>query len=511
MFATFSYALSEADDELELILFRVANFFVRWVDECPMDFFYENNLLPSFMDWWSCVAPQYNPGEDVQAQISHCMKMLEKGRREVVRFEVEQRVIKGKIEHYLIEVVPLALGQQRTIGNMESLLKIDPKELAQEIFVKDYHLLARIPQREFLFQRWTSSDKMENAPNIVFAMQQLNAVSHWFASQVLKATKPQEQCSCIMRIIDVASFSLELGDFHSLINIISTLNTAAMSKLKNAWTLVPQSYLNRWEDMSVLMNPLGNWKMYRDSISIRNNGFIPFLGVVLNDMLMIDQGNATFLPDGNVNISKLDLIANTMEQFNKFKSTPCTLTTRPELKFIHQLKDTTNDDELYRLAQLRVLSQNCASKKSCIVKARIIFDVDTIIQLSPNAEGKVLFLTLQQESMVKRGKKSSTDKKESTRALCVEQTACWSSVLSQEGSTTAQLELDVTLTQDTKTLEFKRKDVILTLRKQMPGKSPGIAKATLNLAEFADHQTDVRKTIAMQSKSSIPPLMDVRY
>ena len=512
----FSFVLSDAKDkdEKEDTLFKIASFFVTWIDECPLDFFYEDKLLQNFIDWWSCIETQYRPSEPVLIQIRHCMKELEQHRIHLIRYEVEQRKMDGKQHDYLVEVIDILSPRGNLSSNdldisySDDIMKIDPKDLALELFIKHFECLSRIPSREFLFQRWTLSKKMQEAPNIVFALQELNTIAHWFSLQIVNRTKANEQCSVIMRIIDVATTSALLRDYHSLMNIVSTLNTAAISKLKNAWALVPESYKTKWEEISVLLNPLSNWKSYRKLISETTECYIPFLGIILSDMLMIDQGNETFTEDNLVNTSKFDLMADTLVKFQSFKKQDIShIKSNPSLQFLHTLKDKTTDNELYRLAQLRVLSQECANKKNCIIKAEFILDIDNIIQLSPKNNGNVVFLTWKISDSQNRRKKGQ--KMETSRALCIEQTACWSSVFSEDRTSSAQINIKVTLNQDAKTLQFKRKEITLTLRQQAGNKSPGIAKVTLNLAEFAEHNTNCRKTIAMQSKSSVSPLMDV--
>lgn len=480
-----------------------------------MDFFYEDNLLQQFLDWISNIVDEYNTAEktEINKNIQHCLLAIEKERNNFITFQVEQRRVKNSYEDYLVRN-----NNDKRHSDIDwkkvNILDFNAKELAEELFIKHYELLSNVPSREFLFQRWTKSHKLKSAPNILYAMQQLNATAQWMASQVLSGIKAEDQCERIKKLIDLAACSLEIHDYHSLLNIISTLNTASMSKIKNAWNLLPPKYNKKWEDICSVMNPLGNWKYYRALLQDMQRSYVPFLGVLLTDLLMVDQGNDTYLNENHdkINVTKLQLIYSSLFHLMNFKKLSCPFKSRSNLAFLHHLEVCTTDDELYRLAQLRVLAQSCVNKKKCVIKAEFIIDIDSVSQLSPKTEGSTVFVTWSHADMIsKRSRYHSSSKRgESARALCMEHTACWSSALSEDSASSARVSFITTITQDAKTLQFKRKEVILTVRKEGSGKStPGIAKVVINVADYADHKTDICKTIPMQSKANLPPLMDV--
>ena len=512
IFAAFSKVLKEAgSNDIQRWLLRITKLCIKWIDTHPMDFFYEENLLQQFLDWITTTAELYNTADMPLANknIQYCLTAIENERNNFVNFQVEQRRVKNTYEDYLVRSM-----EDKRASSVDwkkvNIMKLNPTAVAEELFIKNHELLSEIPTREFLFQRWTKSHKLQSAPNILYCMQQLNATSQWFSSQILAGIKAQDQCDRLMKVIDIAQASLAVRDYHTLLNIISTLNTACMSKIKNAWALLPSNYNKKWEDICVVMNPLGNWKYYRAVTQDAQRSFVPFIGVLLTDMLMVDQGNETYNADGMVNVGKMNMLHSTLQTFITFRKFEVPYESRPELAFLHHLEVDTTDDELYRLAQLRVLAQSCANKRRCVIKAEFVIDVDTIIQLSPKTEGHAVFITWSHADVISKRTKGNKNG-ESARALCMEQTACWSSALSEDGASSARISFVTNINQDAKTLAFKRKEIVLTLRKVSGdhGKNPAIAKAVINVADFADHKTDVNKTIPLQSKLSVPPLMDV--
>ena len=72
----------------------------------------------------------------------------------------------GKQHDYLVEVIDILSPRGNLSSNdldisySDDIMKIDPKDLALELFIKHFECLSRIPSREFLFQRWTLSKKI---------------------------------------------------------------------------------------------------------------------------------------------------------------------------------------------------------------------------------------------------------------------------------------------------------------------------------------------------------------
>ena len=156
-----------------------------------------------------------------------------------------------------------------------------------------------------------------------------------------------------------------------------------------------------------------------------------------------------------------------------------------------------------------MLAQNCAKKRHCIIKADFVIDIDSIIQLSPQTEGQAVFVTWNPE-ISSRKYLRNTSRKETSRSFVRDNKATWNAPgFSEDGAASAHIVFSTTIAQDPSTWSFKRKELLLTLRKAATGATPAIAKAVINVAEFAEHNTDVELSIPLQSKRSVPPIMTV--
>jgi son of sevenless-like protein len=90
---------------------------------------------------------------------------------------------------------------------------------------------------EFLNKGWQKHNKMVLAPNITMLINRFNEVSFWVSTQILTAKDKKEQKKVLKKFIKIAKKCEELHNFNSLMEILSSLNSASVSRLKNLWAV----------------------------------------------------------------------------------------------------------------------------------------------------------------------------------------------------------------------------------------------------------------------------------
>jgi hypothetical protein len=65
-----------------------------------------------------------------------------------------------------------------------------------------------------------------------------NNMSRWSCSEIVRLDTPQERGYLIEKMIDVAVHLNELKNYNALMELLSGLNTAAISRLKETWACV---------------------------------------------------------------------------------------------------------------------------------------------------------------------------------------------------------------------------------------------------------------------------------
>jgi len=97
-------------------------------------------------------------------------------------------------------------------------------------------------------------------------------------------------------------------------------------------------------DLQVLMGVAKNWAEYREVLHSVNPPCVPFVGMYLTDLVMIQDGNADFLKKSNhlINFYKRVKTAEVIREIQQYQSVPYCLTSVPEIQaFIRRGLDGT--------------------------------------------------------------------------------------------------------------------------------------------------------------------------
>ena len=96
-----------------------------------------------------------------------------------------------------------------------------------------------------------------------------------------------------------------------------------------------------------------NWKKYRELIQKCSPPCIPFIGVYLQDMVFIDDGNLDFLEGPHshmINWEKCVKFANCINEVRKFQKIPYEFSPVPELLDYIQNMKLLSEDHLWQLS-----------------------------------------------------------------------------------------------------------------------------------------------------------------
>ena len=196
-------------------------------------------------------------------------------------------------------------------GLIFSVVQTDPVEVARQLALRDFAVFARIKRTELLRQAFVKPAPEVDAPNVSQLIVQFNETSTWAMTQVLMGTTAEERAGVICVLIDVARECGKLGNYSALMAIVSGLQGAAVSRLKHTWPLLPEDYEEMWSDLVGSMSMNHNYHAYRESLRRRSAPAVPYLGVFCQDLVFIDDGNASLVPPHHlVNLSKHTMSAD---------------------------------------------------------------------------------------------------------------------------------------------------------------------------------------------------------
>uniref|UniRef100_A0A667HWK6 Ral GEF with PH domain and SH3 binding motif 1 n=1 Tax=Lynx canadensis TaxID=61383 RepID=A0A667HWK6_LYNCA len=140
------------------------------------------------------------------------------------------------------------------------VLKVSPEEFASQITLMDIPVFKAIQPEELASCGWSKKEKHSLAPNVVAFTRRFN--------QKL----------------------LELNNLHSLMSVVSALQSAPIFRLTKTWALLNRKDKTTFEKLDYLMSKEDNYKRTREYIrSLKMVPSIPYLGIYLLDLIYIDS------------------------------------------------------------------------------------------------------------------------------------------------------------------------------------------------------------------------------
>ncbi|KNC46651.1 Ras guanine nucleotide exchange factor A [Thecamonas trahens ATCC 50062] len=180
-----------------------------------------------------------------------------------------------------------------------SVLEVHALEVARQLTLLDFAAFHAIESVELLKQKWAKHP--DECPNVIAAIERFNTEVAWAATEVLRGETTEVRAHAICLLLDVAANLSALHNYAGLMAIISALSCAAVDRLKWTWARVPEDYMTILADLRELMSMSHNYRAYRDVLRKSLPPLVPYLGVHLQDLVFIDDGNETRLavPDSD--------------------------------------------------------------------------------------------------------------------------------------------------------------------------------------------------------------------
>ncbi|XP_078406054.1 ras-specific guanine nucleotide-releasing factor RalGPS1-like isoform X1 [Cetorhinus maximus] len=170
------------------------------------------------------------------------------------------------------------------------VLKVTPEEFASQITLMDVPVFKAIQPEELTSCGWNKKDKHILAPNIVAFTRRFNQVSFWIVREILTAQTLKIRAEILSHFIKLAKKLLELNNLHSLMAVVSGLQSAPIFRLSKTWALVSRKDKAMFEKLDYLVTKEDNYKRMREFISsLRMVPCIPYLGIYLLDLIYIDS------------------------------------------------------------------------------------------------------------------------------------------------------------------------------------------------------------------------------
>ncbi|TDG50614.1 hypothetical protein AWZ03_002918 [Drosophila navojoa] len=223
-------------------------------------------------------------------------------------------------------------------------------ELAHQLYAIEYAYLSQLRLEEFielisnggfkvcmsqtkastLGSQGTSAKQAE--VSIEAYVQWFNQLSSLTATEILKLGKKSQRVQMIEFWIETALECFNIGNFNSLMAILTALNTTAISRLKKTWSKLQTT---KFEGLEHQMDPSSDYQNYRSTMKAAiwrseretankiERAIIPFFSLFLKDIYAIHESHPTRFADGSLNFEKCTLLGTQLRNFYKCQQLEC--------------------------------------------------------------------------------------------------------------------------------------------------------------------------------------------
>jgi hypothetical protein len=231
--------------------------------------------------------------------------------------------------------------------------EIDTVELARQVTLMMFSTFQRVEPWELLDCAFSKKDKATRAPNVVALTEQFNDFSSWVVYNVVTQMDLKKRAALVRKFIAMAEELRRIGNLNGVFAIVAGLSGAPVHRLKKTWELVSKEKKSNdaWEFQLELTNPQSSFSQYRSAKSSIDPPAIPYLGVYLQDLTFIEEGNNDKLENGYVNFVKFRMIADILVEIKQFQQKEYNLQPVPSIQEYLLATRILDEEKLFALSQ----------------------------------------------------------------------------------------------------------------------------------------------------------------
>ena len=224
------------------------------------------------------------------------------------------------------------------------------EEIAIKLTNISYKLMSNISVDELLNSNFSKKDKKTRAPNVTKIIQRFDKLTLFIIEDIFSYDEPKKRADSINKWINIAKQCKKLNNFNDTLVINTCFSNYLMKKIPLTWKKVSSSTL---KSLNTLRQFCTNDHCYinirREIINRRGRFFIPYLGILLKDIVNLEEKYKYILNNGNINCCKIQKLYILIYQFFEFKNYPFTKETIYDLDILENLSPK-NEEQLESLA-----------------------------------------------------------------------------------------------------------------------------------------------------------------
>jgi len=232
--------------------------------------------------------------------------------------------------------------------------ELPERAIANELTYQEFQLFRKITTRDLLRHIWSpqGSPQRENG-RVAQSIKHFNFISNWVSTMILSQDKLKSRAAMLKKFMKVAVIIRESNNYNTLMAIIAAINSSPIARLRRTRELIKgKSTYKKFHNLEVLMSTDKSFGNYRLALKAPSRGHdeqlgIPYLGIHLQDLLSIGEGNRNFQENDKIHWKKFSLMGDVINMIRNFQKKSYNLKSDKFIeKFIADML-VMSDDDLY--------------------------------------------------------------------------------------------------------------------------------------------------------------------
>lgn len=201
--------------------------------------------------------------------------------------------------------------QKLILRNVSNLLfDIRDDVIAQELTRMEWDLFSAVGSRDLLRHILVSRAVRSKDSPVARSIAHFNYISSWVCSMILVQSKTKQRARLLEKFMDIAGILRKTNNYNTLHAVLAGLGNASVHRLKNTRELLNgKPVIKTYQSLARLMGNDRSFAAYRLALENSEGRTIPYLGVHLQDILSMSDGNPSKrASDGMVHWKKFNLM-----------------------------------------------------------------------------------------------------------------------------------------------------------------------------------------------------------
>jgi len=199
-------------------------------------------------------------------------------------------------------------------------------------------------------QVWTKKHKEQKSPNVLAMIRNFNKISNWAVREIISRTEQSQRIAVLKHFIQITYECLNLHNLNGVLELCSTLESAAVYRLRRTWQALPKDVSDMFEEIHKLCAAENNYKLLRDKVRRVTPPSIPHLGGFLTELTFLEDSSEDQTEGNLINFNKLRKIAVTILELQSYQSVCHCFTAIPEIQTYLSNVEEITDQVAYELS-----------------------------------------------------------------------------------------------------------------------------------------------------------------